>query len=185
MKKRAIITVLMLLVTALCLTAQAQDDEETPTLNNKALRELLQRKFPEALKELQELKETDREEYVEELEDLRDNAEYYLYLKKDHPQVAEDVLKAYRLDYQVDDLLDTYFDTEDTSQKEDIKQQIKGMLEQIFDLRLSESRFEADQLRDELREIEELIKNRESSRDHIIANRPKMLTMDADEQSWW
>jgi len=164
----------------------AEDDGDIPELSPKEFMAILQEKLPEAVAELDALKaDGEQEEFIERREDLRNATEYYLYLKQISPEAAENMLTAQRLEYKASDLQGKYFEAENNDEKDAMKGQINDILGELFDLRLSESLFEAEQLRIELEEIERLIKKRQSSRERIIAKRLEEMTDTNEDQDWW
>jgi len=174
-----------LLSTGLTVFAGDREEEAGERLSARQVLEFLEENGLDHIKrEFNELREDGREEFEEFVEDLSGHIQEIRWLKKKHPEVAEALLKAEKLEAKSHDLAEAIEDTEDKGERKALQKELRSVLSEIFDARMVEGKYELKALESEVAELRDQIKDREANKARIIEAR--VLEMTGDEHlDWW
>lgn len=189
MKKAWIITLLLALGMTMGSPSQAEehDDEGYIQVTEKETLQFLKKNVPGLLEELKEVKREDGErEYKLMLQELQDMLSYYYELKEVSPETADALLRAEQLEQDTYPVAEKIAGSKDDQEKAVLEARLKGMLDEIFELRLKEYAWEIKELESELNEIRNEFERRKKNKDLILNNRMKEIMAEVDEAlSWW
>ena len=164
-----------------------EEEEELP-YTIKEILDFMKKHLPNRYKELQELKEEDDQEYQEMIEDFGWDMVWYHEVKEENPKRAEALLKAEQLEDQTWGMVEKIHDMEKGKARDAEVQKLRGILAQIFVLRLQERLADVEELEEEIREVKQLVERRKKNADKIIDRHLKeLLEMEEgdDELGWW
>ena len=174
---------LVVTMTARAESYQYVEKEEWP---EEDILEFLEENLPHLVPHLKELREEDPEAHRHELREIRHHLEAYERTREEAPEIAEAMLRAHRLEAESWELARSLTGIEDAEAREKRVDELRSLLEQIFDLRMKQPEMELRHLEDEVRKIREMVQRRHEARDRIIDRRLENLIDEADEDlEWW
>ncbi len=142
--------------------------------------------IPEAAQELRELKQEFPEDYDYELSFIAGTVEYLEEVKATHPAMFERLVKAEKLEYKSWRVAEEIAGIQDEEQKKQRTQELKQMLNEIFEIRLEERALEIQELEQELGELKSILEKRKAMKETIIERHVQELLSEHDEAlSWW
>ncbi|MHC4663711.1 MAG: hypothetical protein ACYS8W_18785 [Planctomycetota bacterium] len=151
------------------------DDEPISPEGEKKILALLKENNPGWFRELMELRRRDPHAYQRALREAQHEAEEFARLEKEDPETAKLIRKNNQLTKRMFELAEKYKHADNDAEKEMIRNELRGVLNDLFDVRLKKWLLKIKQLE---REIEELKKEEKEYRDNkkeIIEEKLKEL----------
>lgn len=145
----------------------------------------LETNAPEIVAELLELRDDDPEQYWEDIYRLDKKIQSYHDVMGDSPELAESLLNSERLEYQSWKLAERSVDETDKEKQEQSKEELRSVLNQIFDARLYQQEAQMRELEEEVNELKRVVEQRKLRRNEIIEIRFKELLTSEDEILGW
>lgn len=141
----------------------------TPELEKRILAIITERE-PEEVDHLLELKEINPAEYHEIL--LRTWREQQILerLKKEDPKKYEQVKRRQQLERITRKLAREYRESDNEKRQQEIKQELRKKLDELFDLRETEREAEIVRLEKELDKMRKIVKERKTKKEEIVVN---------------
>lgn len=105
-------------------------------------------------------------------------------LKTENPAEYERVVKMRKLEVQCFELAERYRKSRDDTEKTSFRDQLKTVLNQLFDLRETEKEREIAMLEKELEDLRATVAKRKQNKSVIVQNRLKDLLGERDDMEW-
>jgi hypothetical protein len=148
------------------------------------LMEFYKESAPELLKELQYLKENDLPRYNTELKYLYQDMLMLERIKDTQPDRFKESLEMRRLDGRSRRLSRLYLESKSDDEKEDLVQDLRHTLGQLFELREKERVREMQRISEKLEKLKVETKLRRENKEQIVENRIKELTGQKSVFEW-
>gem|GEM_PF-5657120 len=154
-----------------------------PNVEAEEVTELLHSQFRPELEEFGQLVRHRPGEAMEHFTDIAHEACELVEFRKQHPEAFELRIQLRRLDRDAQRLADSYPHHSDQEQAE-LKRKLHQNLTEAFGIKQKLMKFELQQLRRELQELETLVKKRETNQEAIINRRLREVTGETDYLDW-
>ena len=105
-------------------------------------------------------------------------------LKRESPEEYDDVMKIMDYESRERDLSRQYREAPDANDKSRIEAELKGVIKELFDLKLKQRQRELQRLEQELKNIKDEIEKRRINKEQIIQNRFDEITGKNDSLRW-
>lgn len=142
-------------------------------------------KNPEQYENLMRLKEENPELFREKLQEMvREFKKQGKRRRRMDPETRERMQEIRKLENESRELSKQYRNAESEDEKKNIAGDLKAILVKIFDLKLLSKQKEVERVESDLKELKDLLKKREESRDEVIQNRFDELTGKTTHLRW-
>lgn len=158
-----------------------ENDREVP---DELLKQFLEEYAPEMLPHLGHLQEHDKEAFRETVDDIREKIYELVGIYEISEQAAERMLNIYRMEFKSRMLADKIRNTQDPEQREAMIHEMRKLLDNLFEQRLSISEMQAKQLEKELHEVRTMLEKRRHNKHLIIERHMQEILHTGDELSW-
>lgn len=182
---KSLLTATMILSLPLAVIADDQDEEKEWEMLQKKTWIFLKENIPSAAKNLVEIKTESIEEYEEHIKHWIEFMEEYYENLKHNPAAAKLMLLIHQAESKVDTIVEKIHETDDKELKKKLKAKLEPMLDKIFDMQMKARTIEMEALKDELEEVQSMIKKRNANKAKIIKRHIKNLLEEDDDLSWW
>jgi flagellar biosynthesis chaperone FliJ len=161
-------------------------EAESIEVNEMKILEFLEQNLPHMLEPLPELAQKEPEEYREQLKEISEHMHHYYEVKERSPDVADALLRSHRLEHEAEKLAHAIVEGELRGARNEALDKLRGLLNEVFELRLKEAELEVRSLEEELSHIKEIVGRRREARDQIVERHMKGLFSEFDEAlEWW
>lgn len=197
--KRLLICLVAFFITATILYAQPRGESsdrypqapgmtgeesfQTPKAIGEEEWQWIKEEFPEKYEKLMQLKEKNPQGFEKEGMQLR-RLVMLRRLKTEDPEAYAMSKKLFELEEKAAGLAEEYKKESSLKQKEKIKGEIQGALNEAFDLKLTIEERKLNGLKDKLSELEKSLEKRKSNRDEIIGKHLEGLLQEEDSLRW-
>jgi len=142
--------------------------------------------MPHVMAELRELRRENPKAFHRELKELTARVHHMREMKEHAPEIAEALLRSYKLEHQCHELSERIRETDDREKREGLTAELREKLNQVFELRLREPELEILHLQREIDELKSVVEKRQKNRERIVERRLRDLVGEVDEGlEWW
>jgi hypothetical protein len=107
-----------------------------------------------------------------------------LELKEEDPEAFQDLMKRRRLERKVWELVEKYKRTRKEQKKKEIKDELRTVLSELFDLREKDRERQIEELEEELKRLKDLLARRRKKKELIVENHLKDLLGENEDMKW-
>ena len=156
--------------------------------------EWLEKNYPEKAEELKKLKEDDRQLYKKRIAHGMKKHRRIMEAEKENPELAKVLKESMELNQQRNKLAREIRTTEDEKEKQKLTKQLKGLLNEKFDLVLKRKELELEQLQKRLEQLKKQLKKNQENiekwkdskfKEQKIKERLERLTTGKKEEFRW
>lgn len=161
--------------------------QEQARLNREeaqSVMEFYQQKAPEIAEKLSRLKKQDLPYYNSELRHLYHDKIMLERIKEIQPERFAESLEMRKLDSRSRELSRKYLESDEQDEKEDIEQELRDTLNELFELREKERKLEMQRISEKLKKLENETQLRRENKEQIVENRIKELTGQKSVFEW-
>jgi hypothetical protein len=183
--------VIMLSVLVICGTVQAQEGQlRIPPLENVEIQERLEKvvqeihqQYPPLYDQLLEVQDQNTEMYHILLEELIHQWGAFVMLKQENPEIADLEIRARTHEIQLGLLEQEYLHQNDDGEKARVKEEIRNMLLQIFEVKVQKRQLEIARLQKELQTMQEELTQIIEEKDTHVERKLQQIT-EGDVFTW-
>lgn len=188
------LTLLLILICATFLTAQAPPrpperapEPPPPAMGPEAEQEALdfvQIVAPFRVEELKTLRAVNPPEFQRRITDVLLHKRKLDFVKRKDPEQYERLLREAKLDQESQGLAEEYRRAKNPEEKNRIKQELKTLLEQLFDVREQNKQGEIQHLEEELARLKSTMTERRKNKPQIVTARVEELLDEKGSLKW-
>jgi len=164
-------------------SGQTQKTRMTPEMEEQVLK-YVQENFPRSIQRLARLKENNPEAYASRIEKTYREISYVEALKDTDKDRYNKIVEERKLNQQSIQLAEEYRETDNQEIKMDIKEKLEVLLNEIFENRQQNRKYEIERLEKKLMELKEANQKREKNKKLIVEKRLNELLGQNDELKW-
>jgi len=139
---------------------------------------------PEGAKRLKNLQLKDKYHFNRQMQQLYREVMFLKRLKLEEPERYNESIKLRKLSRESGNLAESYRKSTDESEKEKIKQELRPILDRLFDLREKEKLAEIKRISEQLKRLRTKLEERNKNKELIIQNRLDQLTGKGNLYEW-
>jgi len=154
-----------------------------PEQTEKVL-DFLRQFHPELFAEAQELREQNPPEFMRLIDRMAREMQELAELRRRDPRRFELTRQDRQLERESLELAEQIRDAADPDEAAELRQRLREVLQQAFDVRMELRRLEAEEIRRKLERLEKILDARAAAKDKIVERRLRQLLREGDEWEW-
>jgi len=135
-------------------------------------------------KELMDLRKRHPQTYKKVILGEIKKLQFMTEMRESNPEVYKKLLKVTELENKVNDLAKLYSAAENNERKAELKNEIKNLLSELFELKEEKYNIELNELENQIKTLKSKISKRKENKEKIIGKRLENL-MSSDETLEW